>query len=268
MSKCGVYIIMHVRTGRFYVGSAKNITTRKYRHLQELSSGYHHNQYLQEAWDRLGSKKFRKVYRFLIIQETESIKEARVAEQKILSDPKLKNKRLNIMKGAMGGDGLSLNPRKKQIVNSIKSSLRKTVLEMSRQERKEKYGRPGKLNGMYGKKRSRRIKRIISKTHKGNQYNKGRIRSIRTRRKISRAASRRTGELNGFYGRHHTKETKKKIREKKLGSIPPNRRKIKIGGTMYDSVTEAADHLNLVPGAVVHRLKSDRPKWKSYKYVG
>lgn len=267
MSKCGVYIIMHCRTGRFYVGSAKNITTRKYRHLQELSSGHHHNQHLQEAWDRLGSKKFRRIYRFVTIHKTESIKEARVAEQKILSDPRLKNKRLNIIKGVSGGDALSLNPRKKQIVKSIRSSLRKTILEMSRQERKEKYGRPGELNGMYGKKRSRRVKRIISETHKGNQYNKGCIRSIHTRRKISRAASRRTGELNGFYGKHHTEDTKNKIREKKLGSIPPNTRKIKIDGVMYNSVTEAAYYLNLVPGAVVHRLKSDRTKWKSYRYV-
>lgn len=54
----GIYEIVHVETGRRYVGSAKNLASRKKTHFVALRSGSHHNSHLQSAWLKYGEDAF------------------------------------------------------------------------------------------------------------------------------------------------------------------------------------------------------------------
>lgn len=48
---CGVYIISHPTSGKFYVGSSRNLYARKIHHLSELNLRKHGNRNLQEAFN-------------------------------------------------------------------------------------------------------------------------------------------------------------------------------------------------------------------------
>lgn len=57
--KCsGIYGIRHEATGRIYVGSAKEVRSRLYQHLNALLAGKHHSRYLQNAWRKYGLASF------------------------------------------------------------------------------------------------------------------------------------------------------------------------------------------------------------------
>src|SRR5260221_2122693 len=54
----GIYRIVHVATGRMYIGSAVNLQKRWREHRHYLSHKTHPNQKLQRAWDKYGSDTF------------------------------------------------------------------------------------------------------------------------------------------------------------------------------------------------------------------
>lgn len=47
----GCYIINHIPSGRFYVGSAIDISSRYFVHMSNLRQGVHKNKYLQQLFD-------------------------------------------------------------------------------------------------------------------------------------------------------------------------------------------------------------------------
>ncbi len=54
----GVYIILNILDGRYYVGSSKNIQTRWGDHRRDLNNGVHHNPRLQNTWSKYGKEIF------------------------------------------------------------------------------------------------------------------------------------------------------------------------------------------------------------------
>ena len=60
MSKTGsgIYAIVHIETGRKYVGSAVNLTKRWNIHRHGLRNKKHHSAALQRAWDKYGEAAF------------------------------------------------------------------------------------------------------------------------------------------------------------------------------------------------------------------
>ena len=62
---CGVYKIINTVNGKIYVGSSKDIQKRWYQHKSKLNENQHGNSYLQNAWNKYGSKSFS----FEIIEE-------------------------------------------------------------------------------------------------------------------------------------------------------------------------------------------------------
>jgi len=54
----GIYKIVCVVTGRFYVGSAVKLGQRRYRHFNELRRNAHHNITLQRAFNKYGEESF------------------------------------------------------------------------------------------------------------------------------------------------------------------------------------------------------------------
>lgn len=54
----GVYKIMNVETGKFYIGSSKNIKQRFKEHIDDLESGWHSSEDMQNDWIKYGRDKF------------------------------------------------------------------------------------------------------------------------------------------------------------------------------------------------------------------
>jgi group I intron endonuclease len=51
-NNCGIYRIKNMRTGKFYIGSSKNLKGRKRTHFNELKKGVHSSQHLQRSWNK------------------------------------------------------------------------------------------------------------------------------------------------------------------------------------------------------------------------
>ena len=58
MNMSGVYGIVHVASGKSYVGSSVNIAKRCSLHLKNLNAGKHVNRLLQRAWNKYGEAAF------------------------------------------------------------------------------------------------------------------------------------------------------------------------------------------------------------------
>src|SRR5260370_36049823 len=54
----GIYRIVCVRTGKFYIGSSTNLPTRRYNHFRVLQRNKHHNRHMQRAWNKYGKDAF------------------------------------------------------------------------------------------------------------------------------------------------------------------------------------------------------------------
>ena len=54
----GIYEIRNTSNNKIYVGSAVNLRSRFYQHSKELSSGSHHNRFLQNAFNKYGESAF------------------------------------------------------------------------------------------------------------------------------------------------------------------------------------------------------------------
>jgi group I intron endonuclease len=58
-NRSGIYAILHVPSGRRYVGQASYIENRWGYHRCRLRQGRHHCIYLQRAWSKYGERQFR-----------------------------------------------------------------------------------------------------------------------------------------------------------------------------------------------------------------
>ena len=79
-TKAGIYKITNLHNGRFYIGSAKNLSSRYKSHHSSLRRNKHHNQYLQNDWNKY---KDTAIYEFTAIQFT-SEEQRLLVEQKWL----------------------------------------------------------------------------------------------------------------------------------------------------------------------------------------
>jgi len=55
----GIYRIINIVTGDFYIGQAVNFKRRKNAHFNELKRGKHHSSYLQNAYNKYGEENFK-----------------------------------------------------------------------------------------------------------------------------------------------------------------------------------------------------------------
>jgi group I intron endonuclease len=259
----GVYRISNTLSGRYYIGYSTNIDRRFCVHRSKLKQNSHDNIFLQRAYNLDGEDKFK--YDIIHICDTEE--EAKEIELQYLTDLSIRNVLYNLNYNNSGGDLLRHHPDKEKIREKISKSHSETISKMTIEERKEKFGKPGERNGMYGKTHTEEARKKFSEIHKGNTYCKGKKLSEETKQKMSEKAKLKIGEKNSFFGKHHSEETIQKIKEKSKGRLPPNTIKITIDGIVYNSITEAARQLNKPAPTVLWRLKSNNPKFDNYKYV-
>lgn len=259
----GVYKITNTNTDRYYIGYSKNIDKRFSTHRCKLKHNVHDNVFLQRAYNLYGINNFE----YEILHKCETITEAREKELIYLEDLTIRDKIYNLNYNSSGGDIMSTHPDKEKIVQKISNTLLKNSNEMTKEEKKRKYGQPGEKNGMYGKTHTEAVRKLLSECNKGRPGNKDYKPTVEARQKLSDAAKLKIGVKNPFYGKHHSEETKNKIREKNVGKIPINSIPITIDDIQYISISNAGKQLNLPIPTVLWRLKSKNKKFINYKYT-
>lgn len=261
MNEEKVTYILTLQSGHFYVGSSCEFQKRLNRHLHELKRGIHHCLPFQQEWDKNPGL----VGICTIPQPT--VGEIRQLEQAIIEKFSSTCLLLNVGLGSVGGDNLSRNPRREDIIEKMTASIRQSVSKLSAEEKKARFGLPGELNPMFGKTHSDEARQKISLAQMGHHRGLGRKLSPEHIAKMSDRAKLRTGSKNPFFGKTHSDDTRKKLSESNKGRLPPNTRKVRIGDQVFESVTAAARSIGAGPALVLYRIKSKNPRFDSYAFV-
>lgn len=258
----GIYKIVNTLNGKVYVGSTKDFQKRWRKHFNDLEKQQHSSIKLQRSYNKHGKD----VFVCEIIEEIPYEKDKILEREQYWIDTLNSKENGYNIADASFGDYLTNHPQREEIINKIKKTLNDKISAMSVEERKEKWGKLGDKNGMYGRHRTEEEKRHLSEINKGKpSVFKGKRHSEETKRKLSEMRKgKNTGEKNPFYGKQHSEETKKHISEMNKGRLPPNIRKVKVDDQIFESVTECSKHFGICAGTVLFRIKS---KYWNWEYV-
>ncbi|MBL4937062.1 GIY-YIG nuclease family protein [Clostridium sp. YIM B02515] len=265
----GLYIIKNTINDMFYVGHSVDIERRFRAHKSYLIRNIHHCVYLQRVWNKYGEENFE----FIILKEC-SLEESIKLEQYYIDNFKKSIYNTGDL-AASGGDLISNNPNIDNIRKKKKQDAIKYYSRLTDEEKKEKYGRKGDKNPMYGKHHTDEVRKLLSEKAKRPNPNKGKkIEEIigydkakEVKKILSEKASQKIGEKNPFYGKTHSNRIKEKLRERMLGSRPTNIRPVSIEGIIYESVTDASRRLDVCLATIIYRIKSSSEQYKSYGYL-
>jgi group I intron endonuclease len=218
--KSGIYRIINIDNGKFYIGSAENFSTRFNRHYNELIRDKHSNKHLQNSWNLNGEDKF--IFEIIEICEKSKLLKR---EQDYLDHFKPYDKKIgyNICMTSTSRLGVKENPQ---------------ITEKRREIQKEVMSRPDVIEKirMTNSTDESKIKRSLA--------SKGRKWSEESRRMFS---SKKKEILKNSGG--YSQETKNRMSDAKKGKIPSNTRRItqyslegqKIAD--FESIADAVRHL-------------------------
>jgi group I intron endonuclease len=275
----GIYEIINLINNKIYIGSSINIDKRIYRHFNDLKNNKHINIYLQREYNIYGLTAF--TYK-CIDECCES--DLRIIEQKYLDDIfKIKNFNkyyYNICDKSCGGDNLTNNPNKNNIIKKIINGLYNRYKNETEEDKTARIKKiTGKNNPNYGKKWSIEQKLRMSKQRKGLKSNrKGKTykeiygdRENEIKNKIKNNKSIQKGENSPNYGKKCPDYLKKYYSEKFKGkrnkNILNNFKPFKIDEKIYILLTDAEKDLNINYLTIRYRLLSDNLNFNNYKYI-
>lgn len=184
----GVYVITHIASRKFYVGSSVNIEKRFIEHRSKLNRGKHHCRHLQHAWDKYGGGAFA----FALKCTTESENECRDIEQAVLDtffDDTYNSKNVAIG-GGIGDANVMRRPDVRKKVSESRMGMRFSD-EHRNNLSKARKGKPGTRLGSKASDAAREKMRIAKlgkpSPRKGCTLSKetiGKIVSSKTGKKI------------------------------------------------------------------------------------
>lgn len=261
----GIYKIINIINKKFYIGSSKNIEERCKEHFNHLKNNLHHSVKFQNDYNIYGRDAFiREVIEEIPYEDGVNREKMYKREQYWIDKLDAKNKGYNIADSKFG-DTLTHHPLRENIIERITNTVHKNISEMTPEERKEKWGQNGALNGMYGRHRTDEERKHLSEVNKGKPSpNRGKHLSEETKKKLSKSrieSGVAKGEKNPFYGKHHSEETKKKLSEYRKGKKPGNQRKVLADGKLFESVRACARYYDVCEGTVISRIKSIKWNW-------
>lgn len=230
----GIYKIVNKINRKFYIGSAKNINKRWKRHLTALQSGKHENIHLQRAFDKYGQIAF-----YLEVIEYCRTDFLLILEQHYLDslNPWDFNTGYNIGRKSSGGDNLSSNPRREEIIKLMVEKQTEEISKMSGEDKKQRWSRPGSSNGNW--KGGSSIKKCLDC---------GKVISFNSKRC---SVCSKQNENNPFFGKKHKISTIEKIRQAKIGIKNTTQAKsIIINNILFRSQADAAKHFKVSIGTI------------------
>jgi group I intron endonuclease len=116
--KSGIYKITNETTGKFYIGSAKDIDWRWFEHKRDLRLKSHCNPKLQHSWDFYGEDKFT----FVVLEEVEPDKQKLFEREQYYLDtfkPYIRGMGYNISPTASGGDNITYHPDRDAFIEKM-----------------------------------------------------------------------------------------------------------------------------------------------------
>jgi group I intron endonuclease len=240
----GIYKIMNNFNGDCYYGSSINIEKRWYKHIYELKRGSHHNSILQRAWDKYGEVNFT----FDLVEECD-VNNLLSTEQKYLdSKPKY-----NIGIKSSGGDNISNNPNRNDIIKNISKGLKLRYSKMTKEEIDSIYSRSGQNNWNW--------KGGVSKKYCGCG------KEISPSNETCRLCYNTKGDKNPFFGKKHTQEVLNYLSEINKGICRHNNKhNIIIDNTEYESYQDASKKLKINYNTIRWRVLSKNPKYENYQF--
>jgi len=259
----GVYKITNTVTSKYYIGYAKDVNKRFKEHRNTLKHGNHQNIILQRSYNKYTLDSFT----FEILHKFDNVEDAKNKELEYLENLEIRSLLYNIHYNNSGGDTLSNHPDKEDIIKRMTNTVNQKFSKMTDQEKKEKYGRPGKKNGMFGKTHTEEAKKNISEKNKGILKNLGFKHSDEMKNKLSKIGKTRIGEKNPFYGKKISDKTKKAMSESRKGKTNNLGIKITIDNVNYDSLVQASGKLKIPVSTILWRIKSQNTKFDNYKYT-
>lgn len=121
--KTGIYKILNIETGDFYIGSACHFYNRKSKHLQLLRKNTHNNRHLQNAFNKYGEDRFK----FFLLEEC--LKgELPIKEQYYIDNMKPKYNICTLVEGRWG------IPQRDEVKEKIRQSVKKYHQEKGHSE--------------------------------------------------------------------------------------------------------------------------------------
>ncbi len=242
----GIYRIKNKINNKCYYGSSKDIDKRWKRHIKDLKNKKHHSILLQRSWDKYGSDAF-----LFEIVEVCDIELLLKIEQKYLNlEPEY-----NIGKKASGGDNLTNNPNREEIIYKITRASIDRNNNLSDNEKIERYSKPMDKNPNW---------------KGGITYNYCKCGKRITYKALTcKKCQDIIGVNNPFYGRETSKENKKYLSELFKGKqLHNNNIEIIIDGIEYISFTDAGKKLGILWATIRHRCLSKNPKYINYNIKG
>lgn len=253
-----VYIIEIEGSERYYIGSSGDIKQREHSHRHQLKHRIHSNSGLQELWDS-GAK-----FTFNIVDMGSREKMYRV-EQRLISSNQNDANMLNVGLSTKGGDNLTRNPKRLEIIQRITLAILRRYREMTPEQRAEVSARvKGERNPMHGRRHTAETRKRQSELKMGHSHNKGCKLSEQHVQQLSERGKLLVGEKNPFYGKTHSEETRRILSEKNKGHAPTRWSSIEIDGVRYKTQTEAAEALGVSKPTITYRLKSKNPLYSGY----
>lgn len=243
----GIYKIENLKNHKCYYGSSKDVYNRFIQHKSRLNNKTHPNIILQRAWNKYGQNNFI----FEIVEKCD-ISNLLIVEQKYLD----LNNAYNIAKNALGGDNLTNNPNRLDIIKRITKSIHMRLDKMTTTEKKKKFAKylhdnPNWKGGI--------TKQTVCKC--------GNIKKYTSKECKKCELKKRKGKNNNFYGKTHTKETKEKISKSNIGNKPKNSKIVIINNIKYNSICEASRILNIPSPTIHYRINSKNKKFNKYDYL-
>jgi group I intron endonuclease len=272
--RSGIYRIINTVNGKFYVGSAVDLDQRWARHRFDLMGGVHHNIHLQRAWLKHGEASFK--FEVVEVVESGNLFER---EQVYLDATRCYDALVgyNIGRHACGGDNLTSNPRRSEIIEKMAAGSKRRWATWT-QERRRQYieGVSGTNNPNYGKRWSetQRQRMSIQRSgmflpHMADNFAKGRL-WMRENRDV--VAARVSGKGNPFFEKSHSSDVKAVLSEKAKARIAVKRNSgnslasnsipIIIDGVKYLSAAEASAALRCNRQTILNRARN--PNFPNY----
>lgn len=167
----GIYKIQHISSGKFYIGSSKNIEARWKAHSFELSNNKHGNLKLQNAWNKYGASSFL----FIVLEFVEDLDLLLVKEQQYIDSLKpFYNIALVVTSCMKGRNQTEAAKLKVSVANKgriVSEATRAKISEANKGRKMSDAALENMRKAQKGRIVSEESKRKMSETRKGKKLN-------------------------------------------------------------------------------------------------